>query len=192
MIRPVPYPKTESGAIYLHLGCGNINHPKFVNVDLHPAPHVHHIRGIDDLSIFHNQSVKMIYACHCLEHFPHQRLFRVLKEWHRVLVSNGVLRLSVPDFDLLLEIYRNSGNDIRTILGPLMGGQTDIRDFHKSIFTRRSLEDLLSKSGFTNIRKWRPEEDELTPGTDYSTFTISVNNRPYPVSLNLEANKIIP
>jgi predicted SAM-dependent methyltransferase len=53
----------------LHLGCGNINYPDFINVDLMPASHVHYVRGINNLKPFKNNSVDLIYACHCLEHF---------------------------------------------------------------------------------------------------------------------------
>ena len=42
IIRP-SFPKLENGELYLHLGCGRINHEKFVNIDGLPAPHIHYI-----------------------------------------------------------------------------------------------------------------------------------------------------
>src|SRR5205085_9397769 len=107
-----PFPKLEDGVINLHLGCGSVNHPNFINIDGLPAPHVHYIRPIEDLSPFKDNSVDLVYACHCLEHFRYKKVPDVLSEWFRVLKKGGILRLSVPDFDLLLEIYKQQGRDI--------------------------------------------------------------------------------
>ena len=104
-----------------------------------PAPHIHYVRSVKYLFIFNNNSIDLIYASHCLEHFSHQEIFTVLIEWHRVLKKGGILRLSVPDFDLLLKMYKNNNNVIDTIISPLMGGQDYKYNFHKTVFTKSSL-----------------------------------------------------
>jgi predicted SAM-dependent methyltransferase len=187
-IRP-PFPKLEDGSVNLHLGCGSVYHPKFINIDGLPAPHVHYVRVIDDLSPFGNKSVDLIYACHCLEHFPHGKVPEVLSEWFRVLKDGGVLRLSVPNFDLLLDIYKENGRDINTILGIVMGNQNYKFNFHMTIFNRSSLQDLLKTTGFKHVQEWQPSSCELTTFDDYSNYTASINSRDYPVSLNVEAVK---
>jgi len=41
-----------------------------------------------------------------LEHFSYYvRLQSALKEWHRVLQTSGVLRISVPDLDVLAHMF---------------------------------------------------------------------------------------
>ena len=82
----------------LHLGCGTINHPKFINIDGIPKPHIHYIRSIDNLSNFSNNSVDLIYACHCLEHFPYHQIPGIISEWVRIMKKDSILRISVPDF----------------------------------------------------------------------------------------------
>lgn len=185
----VPRPRPRAPELYLHLGCGPVDHPRFVNVDGFPFRHVHHVRAIDDLSPFADGSAALVYACHCLEHFPHGAVPRVLAEWSRVLRPGGVLRLSVPDFDRLLGIYLDQGKDVTTIQEVLMGGQHDGLDFHKVAFTRRSLGDLLERAGLRRVREWVPGSDELTTFTDWSSRQIEVNGTKYAISLNLEAER---
>jgi predicted SAM-dependent methyltransferase len=187
-IRP-PFPQLKDEAVNLHLGCGSVNHPKFINIDGLPAPHIHYVRAIDDLSPFRDNSVDLIYACHCLEHFSHGKVPQVLSEWFRVLKNSGVLRLSVPNFDLLLDIYQENGNDINTILKMLMGGQSYKFNFHMTVFNQLSLEELLKSTGFKYVQEWQPGSCELTTFDDYSNHKVVIGSNFYPVSLNIEALK---
>ena len=188
-IFPLPHPKLEGGKVYLHLGAGRINHSSFVNIDALPAPHIHYLRPIDDLSMFKDSSVDLIYACHCLEHFSHLKILEVLAEWHRVLDHGGILRLSVPDFDLLLEIYRETGDDLDSILEVLMGAQDYKYNFHMTAFNKKSLAALLTSTGFRQTQEWHPGSSDLTTLNDYSDYKLQINGKSYPISLNLEAVK---
>ena len=187
-VRP-PFPILENSSINLHLGCGSVVHPKFVNVDLVPAPHVHYVRSIDDLSPFEDNTVSLIHASHCLEHFPHGKVKRVLKEWFRVLKKGGVLRLSVPNFDVLLDIYNENARDINIILSILMGAQNYKYNFHKVVFTKSSLSSFLRDVGFKEIREWQPGSSGLANFDDWSARTFTVSGKPYQISLNIEAIK---
>ncbi|WP_193195856.1 class I SAM-dependent methyltransferase [Nostoc sp. MG11] len=186
---PYASPLIENGEVNLHLGCGFVKHPKFINIDLLPAPHIHYQRSIDDLSPFENNSVNLIYASHCLEHFPHNKVSKVLKEWFRVLKQGGILRLSIPDFDLLLNIYKENGNNINTILGILMGGQDYEYNFHMAAFTKSSTRELLKGVGFKEVREWQPNSCEMTTFDDYSIYQHFIGFKYYPISLNIEAIK---
>ena len=188
-VRPA-FPKLEDGSVNIHLGCGSVNHPKFINIDGLPAPHIHYIRAIDDLSPFKDNSVDLIYACHCLEHFPYANVSKVLTEWFRVLKKDGILRLSVPDFDLLIDIYRANGNSFNTaVLESILGGQNYKFNFHKALFNRSSLEDILINIGFKQVQAWKAGCCEFTTFDDWSDFKVLINGKYYPISLNLEAIK---
>lgn len=184
-----PFPKNLDGSVNLHLGCGAVIHPLFINIDAMPAPHIHYVRRIDNLDPFSDNSVDLVYACHCLEHLPFAQIPRVLKEWHRVLKPGGILRVSVPDFDLLLDIYRENDKKVATIIGPLVGGQHNKFNYHKAIFNNSFLTELLMQSGFCSVREWKPGSSELTTFDDWSNRKIDVNGKEYRVSLNLEAIK---
>jgi predicted SAM-dependent methyltransferase len=184
-----PFPILENGGINLHLGCGSVAHPKFVNIDLLPAPHVHYVRSIDDLSPFKDSTVSLIHASHCLEHFPHGKVSDVLKEWCRVLKKGGILRLSVPNFDVLLDIYNENGKDIDLIMSMLMGYQNYKYNYHKIVFTNASLSSLLRDVGFKEIREWQPGSCELTSFDDWSARKVTICGKDYSISLNIEAVK---
>lgn len=188
-IKRPSFPQLEDRKVNLHLGCGSINHSKFINIDGLPGPHIHYIREINNLAPFKEDSVNLIYACHCLEHFSYIKVSDVLGEWFRVLKDGGILRLSVPNFDLLLDIYRENGNDISTIIGPLMGGQNYKFNFHMTVFNQSSLQNILINTGFKQVREWQPGSSELTTFNDFSVHKVLINGKYYPVSLNLEAIK---
>jgi predicted SAM-dependent methyltransferase len=183
-------PRLPNGELRLHLGCGKIDHPGFVNIDALPRRNVHYVQAVDRLGRFRDNSVDLVYACHVLEHFSHLQVPAVLKEWGRVLKPGGKLCLSVPDFDRLLEIYRGSGGDAQSILNALMGGQEYAYNFHRVIFNHGYLEKLLLQAGFRRVYAWTPDDGGTGHDVnDWSRRPLLVNGRPYPVSLNLEAEK---
>ena len=85
--------------IKLHLGCGHIRIPGFLNVDILDSSAVDLQDDISKLNKVPDNSVDLIYACHVLEHFSHVEALAVLKRWHEVLKPGGELRISVPDTD---------------------------------------------------------------------------------------------
>jgi len=139
--------------------------------------------------MFRDDTVDLLYASHCLEHISYLHTREVLVEWYRVLKPGGVLRISVPDLDRLIEIYTASGCDIRPVIGLLYGGHDHPYNIHMSIFNRASLEGLLNDVGFQQCRVWVPNSDALTTMDDFSSFSRLVDGVLYPVSLNLEAAK---
>lgn len=183
-------PNYPSGKhLHLHLGCGDVDHPGFVNIDARPRRHIHHVQGIGNLSNFANNSVDLLYGSHCLEHFSHLQTESVLREWHRVVRPGGIIRLSVPDFDLLLKIYQETGRDIRSITGPLMGGQDYQYNFHYTCFNYAEICRLLTTVGFKNPRRWIFGSEHFTSIPDHSGRPYTFSGIDFPVSLNVEATK---
>lgn len=171
------------------MGCGSIDYPGFVNVDLRPYPHIHYVRDIEDISIFKSNEFDLVYVSHCLEHVPHPKLKKVLSDWRRVLKTGGILRLAVPDFDTLVKIYEENNRDIELIRLQLMGEQTYEYNFHYVNFTHKSLTDLLYKVGFKEVRPWHYGSDKYTSIPDYSGHEVEINKKKYWISLNLEGVK---
>ena len=183
-----PVFKEDDGKIFVNLGCGTTNHPEFINIDSYPHRHVHYVSNIGRLDMFIDDSVDLIYASHCLEHFKYSEIDRVLSEWNRVLKPGGVLRLSVPDFDKLLDIYSDTG-DPDDIVEQIMGGQNNKYNYHYIIFNKNNLIKHLVCTGFTDAREWVPGSCSLTTFDDFSVYHKTVEGKVYPISLNLEANK---
>lgn len=186
---PPKLPSNKNNKVYIHLGCGPINAHGFINVDVVPYSHIHYIHEVENLSIFSNEYADLIYASHVLEHISYNIVPNVLREWYRVLKRDGILRISVPDFDRLINVYNNEGKDLRAIIGPLMGGQDNPYNFHKAIFNKEYLAELLFSVGFREVRQWSPENVELHSFEDWASKTIRPKDREYFISLNLEAVK---
>ena len=173
----------------VHLGCGEIDKPGFINVDGYPRKHVHFVQAIDRLPIFEDHSIDFIYVSHALEHFPYGETARVLREWHRVLRRNGRLCLSVPDFDVIVAMYEASNHEILSVLAPLMGGQDYRYNFHYTVFNRNSLMTLLFEVGFRSVASWEHGSDELHNFPDWSGRSLRIGGKDFVISLNLEATK---
>jgi len=184
-----PLPCNADGKVLIHLGCGDIASPEFINVDARPAPHVHYVRDVTDLSVFPDNHADLIYACHVLEHVRHTALRQTLWEWRRVLKPGGVLRLSVPDFDKIVHIYESCTRDLQSILHPLMGGQEHVYNVHYATFNRAYLDSRLKEVGFSQVRPWEPAQVTHHKFTDWSNTSLTRNGTSFPISLNIEAVK---
>lgn len=187
LVKPVPYP--QSSALRLHLGCGEIDQPGFVNIDGIDRPHVHHVQRIDQLTRFETGSVCFIYCSHALEHFGHRRAREVVREWYRVLSNDGWLCLSVPDFDVIAAMYEHSGHDLDQIVQPLFGAQDYAFNFHYNAFNESSLKALLVDAGFSQVRRWEHGCDPWHSLPDWSGRSIDLRGRAFQISLNMEAKK---
>jgi predicted SAM-dependent methyltransferase len=183
-------PKNKDGKILLHIGCGRKNSPEFINIDAQPFAHVHIVTDdISSLADFSTGTVDLVYMCHILEHIKRNELKNVLSEMKRVLKDGGILRISVPDFDRLIDVYNASGRDINAISHQLMGGQDQQYNIHYSVFNHRRLSELLKEVGFRKVVSWNPDNCQYHNFKDRASRKIKVNGREYFISLNLEAVK---
>lgn len=68
------------------------------------APHIRHVDVTKGLP-YADGSVDGVYASHFLEHLPRDSTIQVLREIHRVLRSNGFLRVVLPDLAIRARAY---------------------------------------------------------------------------------------
>ncbi len=149
----------------LHIGCGDKYIEGFKHYDARKvSDKIDYVGNADDLSIFEDNSIEEIYACHILEHFGRHHVNDVLKEWNRVLVPGGLLRIAVPDFESIVAYYNETG-DVYKIMGLLYGGQTYEYNYHYVCFDQKSMEGRLTEAGFENIQRY-DWKDFLPEGYD--------------------------
>lgn len=180
----------------LHLGCGKRYIPGFIHIDVDDFPHIDFRTSIDRLPMFGDASVDLIYSSHSLEYFDRIDAHSVLTEWHRVLKPGGILRLAVPDFSALVELYQRTKN-LNLVVGPLYG-RMPVKSsdgerllFHKTTYDFDSLAAVCRDAGFRSVRRYDWRE---TIHKDFDDFSQAY----YPhmdkengllISLNVEAVK---
>ena len=175
----------------LHLGCGKRYIPGYIHIDAVDYPHVDHISTIDNLSFIGDNSVDIIYTCHVLEHFKRREVSRVLGEWERVLKPGGVLRISVPDFASLCEIYQKFDNQLNLVIGALFGRQDYLYNIHYNIFDFQSLKQALEDVGFIEVHRYDWRKTDHAEIDDYSQAYVPHMDKEngIQVSLNIECIK---
>ena len=94
----------------------------------------------------------------------------MLKEWYRVLKPGGTLRIAVPNFSKMAELYLNKNYDVESFLGLLYGkmemsGQTI---YHKTVYDYKSLSTVLRQSGFNNCTRYDWRETSHSEFDDHS------------------------
>lgn len=184
-------PATKDGKRLLHIGCGEVNSPEFINLDARPLPHVHIVsKNLFKLRMIPDASLDMIYMCHVLEHVPRNNLTDTIREMARALKTNGTLRISVPDFDCIIRIYESTGKNIHSITAPLMGGQGYAFNYHYSVFNQLFLTELLSEGGFHQVAVWNPEQCANHDFEDWASKKVFFDGNLFPISLNLEGKKL--
>ena len=169
--------------IKLHLGCGGRRLDGYVHIDARDLPGLDYVATVDELNAFEDNSVDLIYACHVFEHIKRPAQLGILRYWRRKLKSGGTLRLSVPDFATLSELYLEWGVTFWRIVGPLYGRQDYPENVHYCGFDHEYLAWLLTEAGFHTIRRWWPYEVFPVDYDDYSKAKIEHAE----ISLNLEA-----
>lgn len=174
----------------LHLGCGKRHIHGFVHIDAIDYPHVDHVSSIDNLPFIPSGTVDLIYNCHVLEHFKRCDVGRVLREWFRVLEPGGVLRISVPDFEKLCQVY-GSYKDLSLVIGSLFGRQDYLYNIHYNVFDFDSLKSDLESAGFTNVRRYDWRQTSHADIDDYSQAYVPHMDKENGVliSLNVECDK---
>ena len=180
-------PKGEK--VLLHIGCGDLIDKRYINIDIRPGWHIDYVAQVEGMkNIFSKDYADLIYGCMVLEHISHQKTLEILEDLRKILKPGGSLRLSVPDFDTIVKMYEVE-KSVKDIMSPLMGGQGYQGNFHFSIFNEKYLTDLLLKAGFSEVKKWNPENAEYYNFDDWANRKIDMYGKDWEISLNLEAIK---
>ena len=180
----------------LHLGCGRRFIPGFVHVDVADFQHIDHRTDVAHLPMLKDESASLVYACHVLEYFDRVEVVDVLREWHRVLAHGGTVRLAVPDFAALAEVYRRHGA-LDRVIGPLYGRIEVAADggprvlYHRTVYDYESLRRVLETAGIRNVRRWDWRRTEHAQYDDFSQAYVPHMDKEHGllISLNVEADK---
>jgi SAM-dependent methyltransferase len=103
---------------------------------------------------FPDSTFEAVLATHVLEHLPPDAAERCLRETHRVLAPGGILRVAVPDLDVMVANYDPAEPD-RFLWGIYQGRSADANwsARHWWQYNATSLEQLLRRTGFRDIQR---------------------------------------
>ena len=97
--------KLMNNNLFLNLGCGTTFHKDWHNVDfVSTSKHVQQynlLKGIPCAT----ESKLVVYHSHVLEHFTKSDAENFIKECHRVLQPNGIIRIAIPDLEQIALNY---------------------------------------------------------------------------------------
>ena len=101
-----------------------------------------------------------------------------------MLAPGGLVRMAVPDFEGLSDLYvKRSHNLYPRLLGRIVGEQDYNENSHGCVFDRVFLEYCLKYAKFEDIELWNPENENLSRDGSFDKIDGRVT------SLNLTAKK---
>ena len=145
-----PHLVASASAALLHLGSGPERIPGWINVDLYfPAELCLDLTRPLPLP---TGSVDAIYSQHFLEHIPRDAGARLIAECARVLKPGGWLRISTPDLERHVELYRAGRLDAAAV--------NDIMRAHDHLFIYdyATLAGLFAETGLADVQRAEPQE----------------------------------
>ena len=99
----------------LNLGAGGFPLEGWINVDggdgshydAPDDPRIVRLDVFEALAAIPDGTLDFVHSEQFLEHFTRQEGLRIARECHRVLAPGGVVRVQVPDLELVVSLYRN-------------------------------------------------------------------------------------
>jgi predicted SAM-dependent methyltransferase len=176
----------------LHLGCGDRNFGKeWVHIDARHFPHIssHNVKELP----YSDESVDIIYTSHMLCYFDRIEVMEILLEWKRVLKPNGILRISITDFEVMAKLYVEDGIPLARIIGPLYGRMemNGTLIYEKEIYDLKSLKNTLELAGFRDIKRydWRKTSHAMFDDCSQAYIPHMDKENGAMISLNIECIK---
>jgi len=179
--------------IKINMGCGWRNFGEdWIHIDGGDYDHLDY-KSITDLSQFGDNTIDLIYASHVIEYFDRQEVLQLFKEWNRVLKKGGILRIAVPNFEVMSRLYNENIIELDQIIGPLYGRMKmeDVYIYHKTVYDFLSLSNVLEKCGFYNVKRYDWRQTEHSQFDDHSQAYIPHLDKENGtlISLNVECAK---
>jgi hypothetical protein len=152
----------RSGAVAairrVNWGCGRRPRDGWINSDIVDGPGIDLVCDIRDGIPLPDDDIHYISSQHALQDLTIDEILPALVELRRILVPGGVLRLCLPDLDVLISAYlrgdadRFAVQDWRTLSGNFIAHMM-WHNITRTPLTFEFTEELLGHAGFTRIER---------------------------------------
>ncbi|MCC7518242.1 MAG: methyltransferase domain-containing protein [Verrucomicrobiae bacterium] len=177
--------RRADGKLWVHLGCGRHYIEGMVNVDVNPFVRSEVWLDLRKRLPFSDGSVDAIYCCHTLEHFFEPDARAIVADGLRTLKPGGGIRIVTPDLRKAAEAYLRGDAawfpdfpDRRRSAGGRMANFLFCRDQHRLAYDFGFWEEILSSSGFSEVREKGPHESDVFPAAELSRFEYETPEKP--------------
>ena len=184
----------QEGECKIYFGCGNVRQEGYINIDVRWTPAVDIMADLEWCSNNFHGRCQEVYISHLLEHFnspgkamrdSSNTVLGALNHINTMLVPEGIVRIAVPDFRAIAELYIQERFPLFPRLhGRLMGEQNYLENQHACVFDRAFLEYCLKYCNFGSIEEWMPENEGFSQDGSFDRIDGRVT------SLNLMARKL--
>jgi predicted SAM-dependent methyltransferase len=150
----------------------------FINIDGNFQRKTDYVLDVRVGLPFPDNSIEFLYSCHMMEHLHVTETIRLLKECWRVLVPNGYLRLTLPDFNFVAAIMAGEGTSHFPRKFNSREGQAINHLFcdgqHKYAFSKEVIEEVAGEVGFSRVSAAGAEDSHIAnlrliePGGSFS------------------------
>ena len=207
---------------YLYIGCGNHRMPMFTHADINLGKNKNGSPEIFCDITKHiplpDNHVTLIFSRGTMEHLTYAELINCLLENYRILKRGGLVRMLVPDLDIMMDNFLNKKEhadenrfhemdrwDLYYRMPRKGYNETFINQVlnhdHYYLHNFHTLSKALKSCGFTNIRKVNPGETHASEiskilkdaetGRTHEEILIEAEKGPYQSNLKI-LNKPMP
>ena len=158
---------SKNTCLKLHIGCGDNILDGWLNSNLFPSSNkILHLDATKSFP-FPNQSFDYIFSEHVIEHMPYSNGLIMLNEAYRILKNNGKIRITTPNLQFLIDLYKENKSDLQlkyiewsainsTTRIPYASDTFVINNFvrdwgHMFIYDEKTLRASLQSAGFKDI-----------------------------------------
>lgn len=175
-------------AKFMYVGCGNHRMKGFDHVEINVRKQFKKGGDVGEPEIIaditthipvNNNSYDLIFSRATLEHLKYPELINHLLECHRIIKTGGVVRMSVPDFDIMIKNYLEKTEDLDIAVSESEVNQGFPIENHTDLFVNRvlyhdhyylhnfdTLKRALEKCGFSHIRRVTPGDTIVDSAKD--------------------------
>jgi len=170
----------------LHLGCGTNYLENWINIDI-SSPIADIILNLNQPLPFKDNSVSFIFNEHFIEHLTQKEALSFLQECIRILTPSGILRISTPNLEWVLNMYDDGNLEEWRDVGWLPKSRCKLineamRSWgHQFVYDLDEIRWILHTAGFNNINQvpWRISSHSVLTCLEF---------RPYHKEIILEAS----